>query len=205
MRLFRSVHALAEGVVTSSPKVSATWNIGILPAGGVLLSSDNFSLKLDAKNFGEFLRLVADKKSGEIRDRRLDLIFVEPGDGKSFILTRQGDKTFPSGIQLTIKQIADIAQFVTGEKEDEPVAEGVKVAFRRSGQKIKRGFRVTSGVRKGRVVANIRTASKPRAPAATRVKMRLASKKKRVIRVMKGRLTRKKSLSKRLVRMNRRR
>lgn len=88
--------------------------------------------------------------------------------------------------------------------EEEELKEGVKRAFRRSGKKIKRGFRVTSGWRKGRVVSNIKNAYKPRPKAKTRLKLRIAAKKKKVIRILKGRITRRKPLSKRLVRMNKR-
>lgn len=91
---------------------------------------------------------------------------------------------------------------VDDEDDPDPLKEGVKMAYRRSGKKVKRGFRVTSGIRKGRVVADIKTAHKPRAPAATRMKLRLARKKKKVIRVLKAKRTRRKSLSKRLKRMN---
>lgn len=88
--------------------------------------------------------------------------------------------------------------------DDEELKEGIKRAFRRSGKKIKRGFRVTSGFRKGRVVANVKNAFKPRAPARTRMKLKVAARKKKIIRVMKAKRTRMKPLSKRLVRMNKR-
>jgi hypothetical protein len=87
---------------------------------------------------------------------------------------------------------------------EEELEEGVKRAFRRVGKKIKRGFRVTSGWRKGRVVSSMKGAYKPRAKAKTRLKLRIAAKKKRVVRILKGRITRRKPLSKRLVKMNKR-
>jgi len=93
------------------------------------------------------------------------------------------------------------------DDEEEPkqeLEEGVKRAFRRSGKKIKRGFRVTSGYRKGRVVANLKTAYKRRPSAKTRIKLRIAGKKKRLVRILKARRTRRKSLSQRLVRLNKR-
>lgn len=90
------------------------------------------------------------------------------------------------------------------EVDDKELKEGIKRAFRRSGKKIKRGFRVTSGFRKGRVVANVKNAFKPRAPARTRMKLKVAARKKKIIRVMKAKRTRMKPLSKRLVRMNKR-
>lgn len=82
------------------------------------------------------------------------------------------------------------------------IEEGVKMAYRRVGKKIKRGFRVTSGFRKGRVVSSVAGASKPRAKASTRLKLKLAARKKKIVRILKSKRTRKKSLSKRLVRMN---
>ncbi len=88
--------------------------------------------------------------------------------------------------------------------DEEELKEGVKRAFRRQGKKIKRGFRVTSGHRKGRVVANIRNAFKPRAKASTRMKLKVASRKKKIVRIMKAKRTRMKPVSKRLVRMNKR-
>ncbi len=90
------------------------------------------------------------------------------------------------------------------EGDDEELKEGIKRAFRRQGKKIKRGFRVTSGHRKGRVVANIKNAFKPRAKASTRMKLKVASRKKKIIRIMKAKRTRMKPVSKRLVRMNKR-
>lgn len=88
--------------------------------------------------------------------------------------------------------------------DDEELKEGIKRAFRRQGKKIKRGFRVTSGFRKGRVVANVKNAFKPRAKASTRMKLKIASRKKKIVRIMKAKRTRMKPLSKRLVRMNKR-
>ena len=199
MNLFRKINEIVEGN-SPSPHNGNDWSIGILPNKNFIISCDGFSLKLDNENFDFFLNFTKDKKSGEIRDQRKDLIFVEPTD-TGVILTRQNDKVFPSGILISKKTISS---FISFTDKDEKVNEGVKLAYRRSGKKIKRGFRVTSGIRRGRVVANIKTAHKPRAKASTRTKLRLAAKKKKVIRVMRSRITRKKSLSQRIVRMNKR-
>ena len=199
MNLFRKINEIVEGN-SPSPHNDNDWSIGILPNKNFIISCDGFSLKLDNENFDFFLNFTKDKKSGEIRDQRKDLIFVEPTD-TGVILTRQNDKVFPSGILISKKTISS---FISFTDKDENVNEGVKLAYRRSGKKIKRGFRVTSGIRRGRVVANIKTAHKPRAKASTRTKLRLAAKKKKVIRVMRSRITRKKSLSQRIVRMNKR-
>jgi hypothetical protein len=88
--------------------------------------------------------------------------------------------------------------------EFDALEEGVKVAYRRKGKKIKRGFRVTSGFRKGRVVASAKSAFKPRIKASTRSKLKIAAKKKRFIRLLKGKMTRRKPTSKRLKLMNKR-
>lgn len=94
---------------------------------------------------------------------------------------------------------------VLDQLEDEgTIEEGIKRAFKRSGKKIKRGFRVTSGFRKGKVVMKASSAYKPRKPAKTRMKMKIASRRKKVIRILKGKRTRRKPLSKRLVKMNKR-
>lgn len=90
------------------------------------------------------------------------------------------------------------------EVPDEELDEGVKRAYRRVGKKIKRGFRVTSGWRKGRVVSSAKAASAPRAKAKTRMKLRIAAKRKKIVRILKSKRTRKRSLSKRLVAMNKR-
>jgi hypothetical protein len=87
---------------------------------------------------------------------------------------------------------------------DEELEEGVKRAYKRVGNKIKRGFRVTSGWRKGRVVSSAKAASAPRAKAKTRMKLKIAAKRKKIVRILKGKRTRKKSASKRLATMNKR-
>jgi len=87
---------------------------------------------------------------------------------------------------------------------DEELEEGVKRAYKRVGNKIKRGFRVTSGWRKGRIVSSAKGASAPRAKAKTRMKLKIAAKRKKIVRILKGKRTRKKSTSKRLASMNKR-
>jgi hypothetical protein len=89
------------------------------------------------------------------------------------------------------------------EVEDE-LEEGIKRAYKRVGNKIKRGFRVTSGWRKGRVVSSAKGASAPRAKASTRMKLKIAAKRKKIVRILKGKRTRRKSTSKRLAAMNKR-
>lgn len=188
------------------------WNIGHLPNNGILLSCDGFSAKFDIEQLNLLFDIAESGKAGEVKDSQGDVIYVEP-DGKVIILTRENDKNYPNGVILDGKTLKLLG---IEEHEEQPendtdadgsddtmkVSEGIKSAYRRSGKKIKRGFRVTSGFRKGRVVASAKAAFKPKAPARTRAKLRIAARKKKIIRILKSKRTRKKSLSKRLVRMN---
>jgi len=134
-------------------------------------------------------------------------------------LSRDNDKTYPSGVVLDAKTLKEmgIEQYEEEQPEDEyeddesddtiepeEVKEGVKRAFRRVGNKIKRGFRVTSGWRKGRVVSSPSGAFKKRPKARTRMKLRIAARRRKVVRILKSARTRKRSVSKRLRRLNRR-
>lgn len=201
------------------------WNVGHLAHHGILLSCDGFSMKLDIDQLNAMFDLAEDGESGEIRDHDHRVVYVEVGtDG--IILSRNGDETYPQGVKLdldTLKEMG-IEQHESGPEDGLPggkdgdtiesdaevmapgneIKEGVKRAFRRSGNKIKRGFRVTSGFRKGRVVASAKSANKPRAKASTRMKLRLAGKRKKIVRVLKGKRTRQRSASKRLVAANKR-
>lgn len=110
-----------------------------------------------------------------------------------------------SNLGEPLSKFDDLTDDVTvSHAEFDRLEEGVKAAFRRSGKKIKRGFRVTSGYRKGRVVSSAKAAFKPRAKASTRMKLSIAGKRKKFIRLLKGKMTRRKPTSKRLVRMNKR-
>lgn len=223
MRLIREVTENIPGPVTPE----GGWNVGHLAHHGILISCDGFSMKLDLDQLNALFDLAEDGEDGEIYDHDDKAVFVEIGTG-TIVLSREGDKIYPTGIVLdavTLKEMGieqrDAEQpidDVEASSEDDTIEsevaieaepdaeleEGVKRAFRRSGKKIKRGFRVTSGWRKGRVISNIKNAYKPRPKARTRLKLRIAAKKKRVIRLLKGRITRKKPLSKRLVSMNKR-
>lgn len=194
------------------PYVPDGWNIGSLPNDGIILSCDGFLVKFNVEQLNLLFDIAETGEVGEVKDVKGDIIFVEPS-GKTIILTREGDKNYPSGIVVdakTLKLIGIEEHEEEPEEDDSPnkkddiidIEEGIKAAYRRSGKKIKRGFRVTSGFRKGRVVASAKAAFKPKAPARTRSKLRIAAKKKKLIRILKSKRTRKKSLSKRLVRMN---
>lgn len=221
-----------EGTTSTGPVIpEGGWNIGHLANHGILLSCDGFSMKLDLEQLNALFDLAEDGESGEIRDHAGDPVFAEVLD-KGIVLSREGDKAYPQGVMLDLKTLKEIGieEHEASDKnetedgpevededaeaddtidqddeiDDKQLKEGVKRAFRRAGKKIKRGFRVTSGFRKGRVVANIKNAFKPRAPARTRMKLKVAARKKKIVRIMKAKRTRMKPLSKRLVRMNKR-
>ena len=185
------------------------WSVGHLANHGLILSCDGFQLKLGPDDLQKFYDIAEDGEPGEIHDQNGDLVLVEPTND-SIILTRTGDKVYPSGLSIDLDTLKELGiEKGKPEAEDEPIegdvtiaSEAVKAAFRRASGKIKKGFRVTSGYRKGRVVANIKTAYKPRAKASTRMKLSISGRKKKLIRILKSRRTRKKSLSKRLARMN---
>lgn len=202
------------------------WNVGHLANHGILLSCDGFSMKLDLDQLNALFDLAEDGESGEVKDHAGDTVYVEVLDDR-IVLSRQGDKAYPQGVVVdskTLKELGieeheeeeeearpeeeaeteDEGDTIEQDDEDEELKEGIKRAFRRAGKKIKRGFRVTSGFRKGRVVASAKSAFKPRAPARTRMKLKIAARKKKIVRVLKAKRTRMKPLSKRLARMNKR-
>lgn len=205
------------------------WDVGHLANLGVMLSAENFSTRLDLTNLNFLFDAAESGEATEIRDHSGRIIEVVPTED-SIILIPRSDPDFPNGIVLGLEALKEMgieqyeeeqeidpeSEFDELEDDDtitdddldqgvfESLDEGVKRAFRRSGKKIKRGFRVTSGFRKGRVVASAKSAFKPRAKASTRSKLRLAARKKKLIRILKGKRTRRKPASKRLVRMNKR-
>jgi hypothetical protein len=211
MHLLREVNDEIEGIQPAvEPAVPVAWSVGHLGHHGLILSCDGFTVKLDGEEMQKFFDIAEDGEIGEINDQNGDLILVEPTEN-SIILTRTGDKVYPSGITLDLVTLKELGieqgkEDEEAEKTAEPeeAMEGVKYAYRRAGKKIKRGFRVTSGYRKGRVVASMKTAYKPRARASTRMKLSIAGRKKKFVRLLKSKRTRKKSLSKRLARMNKR-
>jgi hypothetical protein len=232
MKLIREVSkevAPAEELVSKegapvSPEEG--WNIGHLANHGILLSCDGFSIKLDLDQLNALFDLAEDGESGEVLDHAGKAVYVEVLDDQ-IVLSRDDDEAYPQGVILDLDVLKElgIEKHESTEEpaadeqpededeteevddtidQDEDLKEGIKRAFRRQGKKIKRGFRVTSGFRKGRVVANVRNAFKPRAKASTRMKLKIASRKKKLVRIMKAKRTRMKPLSKRLVRMNKR-
>lgn len=217
MNLLREIAAKVEPKEQNAPVpfVPPAWNVGHLSHHGLILSCEGFTLKLDNTQLQKFFDIAEDGEPGEIRDHNGDVVLVEPTDD-SIVLTRTGDDVHPSGVTLDLETLKEIGieqetnpdNETPAEKADvtiEPVGEAVKAAYRRAGKKIKRGFRVTSGYRKGRVVASLKTAYKPRPKASTRMKLSIAGRKKRFVRLLKSKRTRKKSLSKRLARMNKKR
>ena len=216
-----------------APTVPADgWSVGHLANLGLMLSCAGFTARFDLDNLNLLFDLVEDGEVGEVKTTSGKTIIVTPADD-GVILQQSDDDQFPNGLLLdldTLKEMG-IEQFEEeesefdpldepdntietdtvddtissgGEVEFDPLEEGVKRAYRRVGKKIKRGYRVTSGFRKGRVVSSPSGAYKPRKKASTRTKLRLAARRKKVIRILKGKMTRRKALSKRLVRMNKR-
>lgn len=216
MTLLREV---VEGEVPVKPEDG--WNVGSLAHLGVLLSCEGFSARFDLHNLNALFDFAEAGEVGDIKDSEGRIIEVRP-EADGIVLVRQDDKMYPHGVVLDLETLAELGieqheleDELDAEDENDPdsefddlndddtiVSEGVKRAFRRSGKKIKRGFRVTSGFRKGRVVATAAGAFKPRAKASTRMKLKIASRKKKIVRILKSKRTRKLPTSKRLVRLN---
>jgi hypothetical protein len=210
-----------EGSV--GPAVADGWAVAELGPQGVILSTDGFVIRFDPTTLNKLFDIVESGSTGEIKDHRGSVVFIEVTDA-GIVLSRQNDDTFPAGVlldekvlkQLGIEEHEALLPSVVGDN-DEPaetgggaiingndleLEEGIKPAFRRAGRKIKRGYRVTSGRRKGRVVANPKTAFKPPAKARTRIKLKLAARKKKLVRWLKAKRTRAKPVSIRLRRLN---
>jgi hypothetical protein len=180
---------------TTEPKAVDGWNVAEL-AGGLLLSADGFIVQFSPEQVDQLLSILNSGTEGQVKDSKGDMINVSSPDRSHVILKRVGDKVYPDGIILPVDAFSE------AEDEETPVIEGVRPAFRRVGSKIKRGFRVTSGIRKGRVVASPATANRPRAKGLTRAKLRAAAKRNKLIRALKSARTRKKGVSLRLRRLN---
>lgn len=213
---------LREASETGPVAPDGGWNVGTLAYMGILLTCEGFTCRFDMDNLEKFFDLVENNWQGNIRDDDGTVVRVIPDDD-GIVLIRKGDENYPFGLILdlgTLKEMGIEAydeddeddpeskfdSLDSGDKIDEfdPIDEGVKRAYRRVGKKIKRGYRVTSGFRKGRVVSSPAGAYKPRAKASTRSKLRIAANRKKIIRVMKGKRTRRQPTSRRLVRMNKR-
>lgn len=175
------------------PKEVDGWNVAEL-AGGLLLSADDFLIQLDTAQVDKFLDILNSGQPGDVRDERGNIVMVSSPEKHYVVLKKVGDKTYPDGIILPVEAFSEV--------DDDDLTEGVKPAFRRVGTKIKRGFRVTTGRRKGRVVSSPDVANKPPAKALTRAKLRAAAHRNKLIRALKSKLTRRKSASIRLRRMN---
>lgn len=226
MKLLKEVTKKQEAELSSAPVMPEDgWSVGHLGNHGIMLSADGFMLKLDIDELNKMFDIIENGGSGDVKDHSGKVVNIDVGD--DIVLTRANDEAYPNGIVVDEKALKELGverdqpdeEELEGEDEPEgdeeetedddtiesnQLKEGIKKAFRKSGKKIKRGWRVTSGIRKGRVVANIKTAFKPRAKASTRMKLKLASKKKKIIRVLKSKRTKKRPLSKRLSRMNKR-
>lgn len=205
-----------EAEQTDSPVRPTGWSVAQIGKHGLIITLDGLQIKLTRDAVEKFYDLIIDEDEGMVQTDTGFWIKVDANaDDGTVIITPISQSTriadaYPNGVLLDgdilndigvqLEEYEDEAE-VVDSVEDE-VNEGVKMAYRRSGKKVKRGFRVTSGIRKGRVVANMKTAHKPRAKASTRSKLRLARRKKKVIRVLKSKRTRKRSASKRVARLN---
>lgn len=178
----------------SEPKKVDGWNVAHL-AGGLLLSCDGFIMQLSSSEVDKFILVLNHGKPGTIRDVDSNVINVVP-ESNQVILIRVDDKVYPDGIVLPIDAFSEI------ETHEEPIIEGLKPAFKRVGNKIVRGFRVTSGRHKGQVVVNPATANKPPLPGATRAKLKAAAKRNKLKRALKAKLTKNKPASIKLRRLN---
>jgi len=175
------------------PAKTSGWNVAHL-AGGLLLSSDDFMLQLSSAQVDAFIEILNGGKEGKIRDHNGDVIVVVP-EHEHVILRRLNDKVYPNGIMLPVEAFSEF-------EDDEKVTEGLRPAFKRVGNKIKRGYRVTTGRHKGQVVTNLATAHKPPVSGQTHAKLRAAAKRNKLIRALKSKLARKKSVSIKLRRLN---
>jgi len=176
------------------PKAVDGWNVAHLN-GGLLLSADDFLVQFDAGEVDELITILNSDKVGKLRDTQGNTVTVHPARDH-VILVRGSDKAYPGGIIVPVDAFSEL------EEDEAPIIEGLKPAFRRSGTKIKRGFRVTSGRHKGQVVAHIATAHKPPVSGATHARLRAAAHRNRLIRALKAARTRQKGASLRLRRLN---
>ena len=182
-------------VPKSDPKEVDGWNVAEL-AGGLLLTAQGFHVQFDTQQVDRFIDILNAGTGGVLRANNGDKVIVSTPSRDHVVLKIEGDKHYPNGIILPVDAFSEV------EDNEAPVIEGIRPAFRRVGTKIKRGFRVTSGRRKGRVVSNPATANKPPIKAVTRNKLRAAAKRKKLVRALKAKLTRKKPTSLRLRRLN---
>ncbi len=177
----------------STAAITSGWNVAHL-AGGLLLSSDDFTLQLDAKEVDAFIDILNSQKPGKIRDDSGKVVTVIPKHDH-VVLKRVSDTLYPDGIILPVETFSEF-------QDEEKVTEGLRPAFKRVGGRIKRGYRVTTGRHKGQVVLNPATAHKPPVSGLTHARLSAAAKKNKLIRALKSKLTKRKSASIRLRRLN---
>ena len=177
------------------PKEVKGWNVAEL-AGGLLLSADDFTVQFSVDQVDDLLDILNSELEGDVRDVEGNLVHVSHLGKDAIVLTRANDKVYPYGIILPVDAFSDM------DDDEAPIVEGIKPTWRRVGSKIKRGYRVTSGFRKGRVMAHPTGASAPRAAASTRRKLSVAAKRNKFKRMLKSKLTRHKTASMQLHRLN---
>lgn len=169
----------------------SNWNVGHSPAG-LLLSSGDFYLQLSHDKMDNLVAILSSGEIGSLYDQDGNPVLVEPTeDSVIFNISKPDGST--KIIELPLSDFTE---------EIDSLHEGVTRAYKRVGSKIKRGFRVTSGPRKGEVVMNISTAFKPMKPAKTRLKLSRAAAKNKFVRALKSKITKKKTVSLKLKRLN---
>jgi hypothetical protein len=174
------------------------WSVGHLANHGMLLSCDGFTLKLDIDQLNKLFDLAEDGESGEIKDHAGEAVYVEV-DHPRIILSRNNDDTYPEGVVLDAETLKEMGieqheqeREQQPEKPEDKDAEGdtmdngeLEEGIDADDQPTKksRGFKITSDFRKGQKVA----AELPK--TKTRIKPHLASRGRRIVRLLRGRRT----------------
>lgn len=89
------------------------------------------------------------------------------------------------------------------DENGEILSEGAKRAFKRVGKTIKRRFRCTTGLKKGKVVSDPKLCAQRKDPKKVRVGRKVARTRKG-IRIRKSKISKRTSMSKMVTRMNKR-
>jgi hypothetical protein len=111
---------LLREVLEGTPAIpDGGWNVGHLANLGLLLSCENFSIRIDLANLNALFDIVESGEIGEIRDHDARIVEVDPTNG-SVVLTVRGDTDFPNGLVLdpdTLKEMG-IEQYEETASDD---------------------------------------------------------------------------------------
>lgn len=94
-------------------------------------------------------------------------------------------------------------EVVYADEDGNILSEAAVRQYKRFGSKIKKQFRCTSGPKKGKIVASSASCSKRKEPRRVRLGRKIARTKKG-IRILKSKISKRKSMSKFVSRMNKR-